>query len=117
MHTTCTLRAHARAHTLTPRPAGYLPSVAAQMKPAAKAAFSEHGIRYIRRYYDERSTHPADRYDPLKTKPWQAMFAHVAAVTSGDNRTATRAAVSEESLRQGFTPSWDARDVLKLTHE
>jgi len=84
-------------------------AVAEEMGAAARLAFLERGIRYIRHYPSVESRHPIDTYDFFKTKPYQRMFAHVDA--------SNQAAVEAESRRQGFEPSWGTRGILKLTHE
>ena len=78
-------------------------AVAREMGEATRAVFERKGIRYVRAYPSARSSHPLDKYDPFKTKSYEAMFRHVPSAASD------AAAVEAESRRQGFTPSWGAR--------
>lgn len=86
-------------------------AVAKEMGEATRAVFERKGIRYVRAYPSARSSHPLDKYDPFKTKSYEAMFRHVPSAATD------AAAVEAESRRQGFTPSWGPRGILKLTHE
>ena len=83
-------------------------AVAREMGEATRAAFERKGIRYVRAYPSARSSHPLDKYDPFKTKSYEAMFRHVPSAATD------AAAVEAESRRQGFTPSWGARRPLPL---
>ena len=54
-------------------------AVAREMGPSVRASFETNGLRYIRHYPSEKSSHPIDTWDVFKTKPYQKMFAHVCA--------------------------------------
>lgn len=86
-------------------------AVARDMDPRVRSSFEKKGIRYIRQYPSAASSHPVDTWDYFKTKTWQDMFRHVPNVDSNIS------GVEEECRRQGFTPSWGKRNILKLTHE
>lgn len=103
-----------------------LRAVTREMAPEVAAAFEAGGVRYLRHYPDAASSHPVDKLDFLRVKPWQDLFRHVPEVAAarGANTSAAaggaaaaRKAVEAESARQGFSPSWDAHGGLKLTHE
>ena len=86
--------------TLTLRSTSLLAPAAGQMGADAKEAFGSKGIRYVRHYPSENSTHPMDVYDFFKTKSYQSMFHHVPG--AANNATAVEMACEGWHVRDGM---------------
>lgn len=73
-----------------------------ELNEELKAKLVRKGLRYERRYYNDKARKPID---PLQSKSWQDMF-----------MTESKEEVEEMARQEEFEPVWEDNDNLLLTH-